>query len=120
MSPVRSDTTPGPDRLGAVLTALADDTRRSLLVAIAGSGGSGGATATELSNTSTITRQAVAKHLAVLADAGLVTAVRSGRENRYRVVPGSLRPAGDWLTATDAAWSRRLGRLEQHLAERRR
>jgi uncharacterized protein YndB with AHSA1/START domain len=57
----------------------------------------------------------VAKHLTVLVDAGLLTAERSGRETRYAVVPGSLRPAGDWIAATDTAWSRRLGRLQQRL-----
>lgn len=98
---------------GAVFAALADDTRRALLASIAASGG---ATATELAATGSITRQAIAKHLAVLAEAGLVTSVRAGRETRYQVVPGSLRPASDWITATDTAWSRRLGRLRQHLA----
>jgi DNA-binding transcriptional ArsR family regulator len=98
---------------GAVFAALADDTRRSLLSSIAASGG---ATATELAAASSITRQAIAKHLAVLAEAGLVTSIRAGRETRYRVVPGSLRPASDWIGATDTAWSRRLGRLRQHLA----
>lgn len=100
-------------RAGAVFAALADDTRRSLLHAVAARGG---ATATELATEAGITRQGVAKHLAVLAEAGLVTAERSGRETRYEVVPGSLRPAGDWIAAADAAWSRRLGRLQQRLA----
>ena len=76
-------------RVGAVFTALADDTRRALLASIASHGG---ATATELAAGTTITRQAVAKHLAVLSAAGLVAPLRSGRETRYRVVPGSLRP----------------------------
>jgi DNA-binding transcriptional ArsR family regulator len=100
------------DRAGAVFAALADDTRRALLDAIAARGR---ATATELAADAGITRQGVAKHLAVLVDAGLLTAERSGRETRYAVVPGSLRPAGDWIVATDTAWSRRLGRLQQRL-----
>ncbi len=100
-------------RPGAVFTALADETRRQLLASIAARGG---ATATELAAGTTITRQAVAKHLAVLAAAGLVAPVRAGRESRYQVVPGSLRPAGDWIATADAAWSRRLGRLQRHLS----
>lgn len=108
--------TPATDtRVGALFIALADDTRRSLLAAISSRGG---ATATELAAGTTITRQAVAKHLTVLAAAGLVAPVRVGRETRYQVVPGSLQPAQEWITTTDAAWSRRLGRLQQHLANR--
>jgi DNA-binding transcriptional ArsR family regulator len=104
---------PADTAAGAVFVALADDTRRSLLASIASSGGT---TATELAVGSTITRQAIAKHLATLAEAGLITAAREGRETRYRVVPGSLRPAGEWIATADAAWTRRLGRLQQHLA----
>lgn len=100
-------------RAGAVFAALADDTRRALLDAIVRRGG---ATATELATDAGMTRQGVAKHLAVLAEAGLVTSERAGRETRYTVVPGALRPAGDWIAAADAAWSRRLGRLQQRLA----
>lgn len=99
-------------RAGIVFAALADDMRRSLLDAIAARGI---VTATELAAEVGITRQGVAKHLAVLAEAGLVIAERTGRETRYRVVPGSLRPAADWITATDAAWSRRLDRLSERV-----
>jgi DNA-binding transcriptional ArsR family regulator len=102
-------------RVGALFTALADDTRRALLASIASEGG---ATATELAAGTTITRQAVAKHLAVLSAAGLVAPIRSGRETRYRVVPGSLRPAQEWITTADTAWSRRLSKLQQHLGRR--
>lgn len=101
-------------RAGAVFAALADDTRRSLLQAVAAVDG---ATATELATGAGISRQGVAKHLAVLADAGLLAAERAGRETRYRVVPGSLQPAGDWIATADAAWTRRLGRLQQRLAK---
>ena len=51
-------------------------------------------------------------------NAGLVTSVRQGREARYRVVAGSLRPASDWIQRTEASWSRRVDRLQQHLADR--
>jgi DNA-binding transcriptional ArsR family regulator len=107
---------PADPALGAVFAALADDTRRSILATLAARGG---ATATELAAEAPITRQAMSKHLVVLADAGLVAPSRAGRETRYRVVAGSLRPAGDWIAITDAAWSRRLGRLQQHLGTAR-
>jgi len=50
-------------------------------------------TASELARDLPITRQAVAKHLATLADAGLVTSQRSGRETRYRLTPAPLTDA---------------------------
>ncbi len=101
---------------GTVLSALADPTRRDVLAAVASRAGT--ATATELAAELPITRQAITKHLAVLADAGLVTSVRHGREARYRVVAGSLRPAADWIARTEASWGRHVDRLQQHLAAR--
>ena len=75
---------------GTVLAALADPTRRDVLAAVAAR--SGTATATDLAAELPVTRQAIAKHLGVLAHAGLVTSTRQGREAHYRVVAGSLRP----------------------------
>ena len=66
----------------------------------------GSATATELAPPLGVTRQAVAKHLAVLADAGLVDARREGRETRYRPTPAPLGDAISWMTVG----RRRLGR----------
>ncbi len=100
-------------RAGVLFAALADDTRRSILHTIAALGS---VTATELAAGAGITRQAMAKHLAVLAQAGLVAPERCGRETRFAPVPGALRPAADWIAATDSAWDRRLGRLQQRLA----
>ena len=65
------------------------------------------ATATELTGELPMTRQAVAKHLATLADAGLVESERQGRETRYR------------LTQTGAEWDDRLDALKLHLQRRR-
>ena len=105
-----------PTDAGTVLAALADPTRRDVLAAVAAR--SGTATATDLATELPVTRQAIAKHLAVLANAGLVTSVRQGREARYHVVAGSLRPASDWIQRTEASWSRRVDRLQQHLTDR--
>jgi len=66
-----------------VFTALADPSRRAILAALA-SGGP--ATATDLAGRLPITRQAIAKHLALLAEAGLVTAEPGERRRvRYRL-----------------------------------
>ena len=63
----------------------------------------GTATATELTGELPMTRQAVAKHLTTLSDAGLVEAERAGRELRYR------------LTETGEEWDDRLDALRRHL-----
>jgi DNA-binding transcriptional ArsR family regulator len=98
--------------VGAVFAALADDTRRTVLDAVAERGT---ATATELTEVVPISRQAVAKHLGVLREAGLVDATRVGRETRYEPRPGALRPAASWLEATDRTWEDRLARLKQRV-----
>lgn len=98
---------------GSVLNALADPMRRNVLTAVAARDGA--ATATDIAADLPVTRQAVAKHLVVLADAGLIAGVRRGRETRYSVVAGSLRPAADWIHRTEASWDRRIQRLHQHL-----
>ena len=95
------------DAVGATFAALADPSRRRMLGLL----GNGGATATELSRELPISRQAVAKHLAQLAAAGLVAARREGRETRYTVTPEPLEQAVAWIAETGAEWDDRLARL---------
>jgi DNA-binding transcriptional ArsR family regulator len=102
---------PSPD-VGAVFGALADPTRRELLRRLTGSST---VTATGLTDELGMTRQAVAKHLRALADAGLVVATREGRETRYRAVPGALDDAADWMARTGARWDDRLERLRRRV-----
>lgn len=96
----------------AVFAALADATRRELLCEVVDRAP---VTATELAADRSISRQAVAKHLRALEEAGLVTARREGRETRYEADPAPLDAASAWIDATGAAWRRRLGRLRRAL-----
>ena len=73
--------------------------------------GRGSATATELAADLPVTRQAVAKQLGLLADAGLLRATRAGRETRYEVTPEPLSEAVAWMVDVGAAWDDRLARL---------
>jgi DNA-binding transcriptional ArsR family regulator len=102
-------------RVDAVFDALGDPSRRTLVRAIAARGD---ATATELASELPVTRQAVAKQLVALADAGLLRATRSGRETRYAVTPEPLSDAVDWMVEVGAAWDDRLARLGSALRGR--
>jgi DNA-binding transcriptional ArsR family regulator len=93
--------------------AITDPTRRRLLDALVERGE---ATATTLSSTVPVTRQAVAKHLAVLERAGLVQCRRHGREVRYEVRQARLAEATEAMSAVASRWDRRL-RAIKHLAE---
>ena len=96
----------------AALDALGDRTRRELFEAIASVES---ATATELAVDRPLSRQAVVKHLQVLAAAGLVEATKVGREQRYRVTPAPFDDVLEWMAGVGGAWDRRLGRLvERH------
>jgi DNA-binding transcriptional ArsR family regulator len=103
------------DRLTAVLGALADPTRRRVVAALIEEGT---VTVPSLTTRLPITRQAVAKHMAVLGAAGLVAGERGpGREVRYRLVPGALAPAAEWVRATADAWDGRLDRLGRRVED---
>lgn len=98
-----------------VFAALADGTRRSVFEEIARRGET---TPTELAASAPVSRQAVAKHLAVLAEAGLVEARRQGRETRYRPTPAPFSDAISWMVEVGGQWDARLARLEQAAARR--
>ncbi|HEX4753289.1 MAG TPA: metalloregulator ArsR/SmtB family transcription factor [Solirubrobacterales bacterium] len=104
---------PGGDaEAGAVFAALADPTRRHLVEALAARGG---ATATGLAAELPISRQAVAKHLATLGRAGLVSQSKRGRESLFELDPRPLADAATWLTSVGAEWDTRLADLQRLL-----
>jgi predicted transcriptional regulator len=89
-------------------SAVGDPTRRRMLdlLLVDGTG-----TATSLSEQLPVTRQAVAKHLAVLDRAGLVHSAAAGRERRYRVDDAQLARAAVQLAGVGSSWDRRLRRI---------
>lgn len=98
-----------------MFVALADPMRRSILRAVAERGP---VTATVLADELPITRQAVAKHLGVLREAGLVAADRSGRENRFVADVAPLGELAAWADQAGRLWDVRLRRLRERLANR--
>jgi DNA-binding transcriptional ArsR family regulator len=98
--------------VGPVFAALADPTRREVVALLAQRPT---VTASSLAQQLPISRQAIAKHLGALADAGLVAAAREGRETRYRLTPAPLSAAREWMAATEQQWDARLARLKRHV-----
>ncbi|MFE5571783.1 ArsR/SmtB family transcription factor [Amycolatopsis japonica] len=96
-----------------VFVALADPSRRSILAVLA-SGGP--ATATDLADRLPITRQAIAKHLALLTDAGLVIPEQGERRRvRYRLHSAPMQVAQQFLAALARDWDGPLAALKDHL-----
>ena len=99
------------DPVGPVFAALADPTRRQVVEALVRDGTT---SVPALTQALPITRQAIAKHLTTLDDAGLIErAPAPGREVRYRLRDGGLIPAAAWIRQTESAWDDRLARLER-------
>lgn len=96
----------------AVFTALADPTRRRVLETLSADGT---VTASRLARSMPISRQAVAKHLAALRAAKLVSSERVGRETVYTLRPGPLEDAAAWIERVGAEWDERLETLRRAL-----
>ncbi|WP_346280267.1 metalloregulator ArsR/SmtB family transcription factor [Pseudonocardia sp.] len=97
-----------------VFVALADPSRRTILAALASDGP---ATATDLAGRLPITRQAIAKHLALLTEAGLVTAEPGERRRvRYRLRSAPMQVAQQFLAALARDWDGPLDALKEHLS----
>ena len=62
-----------------------------------------------------VSRQGAAKHLASLAEAGIVAASKEGREVRYELTKRGLEPGAAWLERVGGQWDRRLASLKQKL-----
>lgn len=97
------------DTLAPMFAALADETRWSILQAL----GEGDASASALAGRLPITRQAIAKHLAVLQEVRLVEPVRAGRELRFRVIGAELTATAQRLDAIGRGWERRLSAIKE-------
>jgi DNA-binding transcriptional ArsR family regulator len=91
-----------------IFAALGDETRLQLIAVLCVGGAMSIARLTEGAD---ITRQAVTKHLAVLADAGLVRSVKAGRERLWEFEPKELESARKALELISRQWDAALDRL---------
>jgi DNA-binding transcriptional ArsR family regulator len=100
------------DHTVPVFAALGDPTRLRLVARL---GQEGPLTISRLSNGAGVTRQAVAKHLRVLANAGLAHGSRQGREQFWRLEAAPLDEARRSLERISQRWDQTLGRLKASL-----
>lgn len=97
-----------------VFSALSDPTRRQVIERLVARGG---ASATELAEELPVSRQAIAKHLLALNEAGLVTSEQSGRQKRYRLTPQPMGEVVGWMAEVGAQWDVRLGALRREVGD---
>ena len=93
---------------------MGDPTRRHIVESLS----NGEASATQLASELPVTRQAVAKHLTALREAGLVESRRQGRETLYRVNAAPLDAAAAWIVRVGGEWDARLERLRTMVESR--
>ena len=95
-----------------VYSAVADPTRRRLLRMLAEAGE---LPLHEMTPRFSMGRTAIAKHLAILKEAGLVIDRKEGRETRYQLNAVPLREIQDWLAFYDHFWTERISHLKDLL-----
>ncbi len=93
--------------------ALADPTRRAILMRLA----RGDATVGELAQPFSISLPAISRHLKVLEDAALITTERDGKHRRCRLRAETLGQAADWLDFSQRFWGGSLDRLAARFAD---
>jgi DNA-binding transcriptional ArsR family regulator len=78
---------------------------------------SGEASVTELAEPFEMTFSAVAKHIKVLENAGLITRARAGQWRPCRIQAAPLKEVANWVEEYRMAWEQRLDRLHDYLGE---
>jgi DNA-binding transcriptional ArsR family regulator len=99
-----------PDQLDAVFNALANPTRRAIVVRLA----AGDASVSELAEPFGVSLPAMAKHLRVLEQAGLLDHHKQGRVRHCRLRAAPMRLAEEWLSSYRVFWEKRLDSLASH------
>jgi DNA-binding transcriptional ArsR family regulator len=98
----------------SIFAALGDQTRLSLIGKL-----SNGApqSISRLAEGSTLTRQAITKHLRVLEGAGIVYSVRAGRESLFEFRPEPLKELQSYLERVSDQWDHALARLRSFVED---
>jgi DNA-binding transcriptional ArsR family regulator len=101
-------------QLAVLFSALGDTTRLGIVTRLLDDRALSIST---LSAESSLTRQAVTKHLQVLEHAGIVTRHRVGRQAQYSLRPEAIRDARRYLEDVSRQWDEAIDRLKAHLEE---
>jgi DNA-binding transcriptional ArsR family regulator len=97
-----------------VFSALGDETRLLVLARLCNGVPQ---SISRLTAGTNLSRQAVTKHLRVLANAGMVRSVRVGRESLFKLEPQSIEEVRDYLDQVSTQWDDALARLKSHVEE---
>ena len=103
-----------PAQLDRTFAALSDPTRRAILHRLS----EGEASLSELATDFPVSIQAVAKHLKVLEEAGLISRGRTGQLRPAHLEAEALKEAADWIQGYRRFWERGFKRMERRLGER--
>lgn len=96
----------------SLFAALADPTRRAVFERLSAEGP---ASASRLAAEMPVSRQAIAKHLSLLDEAGLVERKTAGREVQYQARPDALADVTGWVEQVGSRWDERLEALKRSL-----
>ncbi len=102
--------------LDAVLTAVADPTRRAILDQLA----RGPARVTDVAAPFAMSLAAVSKHVKILENAGLLKRTQKGREHTLKLNAAPLREIVRWTSHYERFWNDRLDRVETFFADKKR
>lgn len=105
--------TQSPRRTKAVFRAIADPTRRAILVRLRSE--ADGLTVEEIAAAFPVSRPAISRHLRILHGAALVRPRKQGRQRVYRVTPEPLAHVDAWLSTFRVSLAASLVRLKEHL-----
>ena len=97
------------ETLNKIFSALADPTRRAILLQLR----QGSATVGDLAEPFEMSLPAISKHLRVLEKAGLINREKSGRIHYLSLAPEYLKPASDWLNYYSQFWENSFARLSK-------
>jgi DNA-binding transcriptional ArsR family regulator len=102
--------------MDAVMQALADPSRRTVLDILRDHP----ATAGELADALPIARPGVSRHLRVLREAGLVDVRQEAQRRIYTLRPEALAPVDEWLEGYRVLWQHRLDALHTEISRGKR
>src|SRR3954447_3346703 len=99
------------ERMSLAFAALADPTRRAILVRLA----QGEATVSQLAEPFRLKQPTISKHLKVLEAAGLIEAARDAQRRPRRLAPEALKQVADWVEPFRQQWEARFDNLDRYL-----